>query len=87
MAQHGEQASDVLGYADAWSQRIRALDDRAAAVKSYVSAWETLRTSHAALLTAISNNDATSALAVAHAIYATIAPDISALQKAYSGGT
>ena len=83
LAQPGEPAFEVLGYADTWSDRMKLLDTRNAAVRSYVSSWETLRTSHHDLLDAIQRNDARSALAIAQSIYAAIAPDISAIKKAY----
>ena len=86
MAQPGEQAFEVLSYADAWSTRTKDIDDKAAAIKAYVSAWDTLRSNHAKLLTAISNNDASSALAVAQAIYAAITPDIGTIEKAFTKG-
>ena len=86
MAQPGEQAFEVLSFADAWSTRTKAIDDKAAAIKAYVSAWDTLRSNHAKLLTAISNNDSASALAVAQAIYEAITPDIGTLEKAFAKG-
>lgn len=86
LAQPGEQAFEVLSYADTWSQRMKALDDRVGAVQSYKKAWETLRSGHAKLLAAISNNDSKSALAIAQGIYDAMAPDISALKKAFTGG-
>lgn len=86
LTQHGQQAFEVLAFADTWSTRMKTLDDRAGAATAYVGAWETLRTRHTKLLTAIANNDAQSALAVAQSIYDVINPDITAIDKAFSGG-
>jgi len=85
LAQPGEQAFQVLSYADDWSERMKAIDDRMASITAYVHAWETLRTSHAKLLTEIDADNPQAALSVAQGIYTSISPDISAIQKAFKG--
>lgn len=86
LSKPGEQAFQVLSYADTWSDRMKSLDGHVAATRSYVNSWETLRSGHTKLLKAIQTNDARSALAIAQSIYSAIAPDITAIKKAYPEG-
>jgi hypothetical protein len=86
LAKPGVPAFQILGYADTWGDRMKTLDARSAAIQSYVRSWETLRVGHANLLTSIDRNDPGAAFAVAQSIYSAMAPDITAINKAYAGG-
>lgn len=84
LARPGADAFTVLQFSDSWSQRTTIFEQRVGAIGSYVNALEKLRKSHAQILTAISNDDASSALAIAKLYYDSLQPDLDAMRKAFA---
>lgn len=84
LAKPGAEAFQVLSFADSWTQREQAINDRSAAATSYVDLLEKLQKSHAALLQAIDRDNTLAAFDVAKSYFAAMKPDIEAIDKAYA---